>query len=133
MSKPASLSLICTVCAYCRSAFVQSGFWPSILDAVDRCRAAHDGSMREYCLAKAAGSLVEVWSVSGQVRAVTFSFLCQLSEKYDTFIARCNALIEKVSPCIQTWIAAEIVDDSQSAAAGPWATVVYGAIVGAES
>eukprot|EP01052_Picozoa_sp_SAG31_P058065 SAG31_NODE_17536_length_667_cov_1.073944_1_plen_55_part_01 len=31
------------------------------------------------------------------VRAVTFSFLCQLLEKYGTFIARCNALIEKVS------------------------------------
>eukprot|EP01052_Picozoa_sp_SAG31_P000968 SAG31_NODE_30_length_32545_cov_9.378999_31_plen_161_part_00 len=33
----------------------------------------------------------------GGVRAVTFSFLCQLLEKYGTFIARCNALIEKVS------------------------------------
>eukprot|EP01052_Picozoa_sp_SAG31_P018580 SAG31_NODE_1320_length_8809_cov_4.243398_11_plen_151_part_00 len=32
---------------------------------------------------------------------VTFSFLCQLLEKYGTFIARCNALIEKVSPCRQ--------------------------------
>eukprot|EP01052_Picozoa_sp_SAG31_P009187 SAG31_NODE_478_length_15144_cov_15.165769_9_plen_162_part_00 len=31
------------------------------------------------------------------VRAVTFSFLCPLLEKYGTFIARCNALIEKVS------------------------------------
>eukprot|EP01052_Picozoa_sp_SAG31_P020759 SAG31_NODE_1575_length_7841_cov_3.083958_4_plen_79_part_00 len=31
------------------------------------------------------------------VRAVTFSFLCPLSEKYGTFIARCSALIEKVS------------------------------------
>eukprot|EP01052_Picozoa_sp_SAG31_P056482 SAG31_NODE_16194_length_719_cov_1.059677_1_plen_41_part_01 len=31
------------------------------------------------------------------VRVVTFSFLCPLSEKYGTFIARCNALIEKVS------------------------------------
>eukprot|EP01052_Picozoa_sp_SAG31_P047052 SAG31_NODE_9252_length_1308_cov_1.358974_2_plen_244_part_00 len=31
------------------------------------------------------------------VRVVTFSFLCQLSEKCGTFIARCNALIEKVS------------------------------------
>eukprot|EP01052_Picozoa_sp_SAG31_P002493 SAG31_NODE_88_length_26714_cov_6.972046_17_plen_322_part_00 len=28
---------------------------------------------------------------------VTFSFLCQLFEKYGIFIARCNALIEKVS------------------------------------
>eukprot|EP01052_Picozoa_sp_SAG31_P003670 SAG31_NODE_144_length_22617_cov_21.520117_12_plen_210_part_00 len=36
-----------------------------------------------------------------QVRAVTFSFLCQLLEKCGTFIARCDALIEKVSPCIQ--------------------------------
>eukprot|EP01052_Picozoa_sp_SAG31_P005548 SAG31_NODE_245_length_19224_cov_10.210614_2_plen_154_part_00 len=35
-----------------------------------------------------------------QVRAVTFSLLCPLLEKYGTFIARCNALIEKVSPCI---------------------------------
>ena len=34
------------------------------------------------------------------VRGVTFSFLCPLLEKYGTFIARCNALIEKVSPCI---------------------------------
>eukprot|EP01052_Picozoa_sp_SAG31_P014985 SAG31_NODE_948_length_10825_cov_9.412829_18_plen_50_part_00 len=34
-----------------------------------------------------------------QVRAVTFSFLCPPLEKYGTFIARCNALIEKVSPC----------------------------------
>eukprot|EP01052_Picozoa_sp_SAG31_P006144 SAG31_NODE_279_length_18600_cov_21.254527_18_plen_236_part_00 len=33
---------------------------------------------------------------------VTFSFLCPLSEKYGTFIARCNALIEKVSPCSRT-------------------------------
>eukprot|EP01052_Picozoa_sp_SAG31_P006624 SAG31_NODE_306_length_17979_cov_7.825447_11_plen_257_part_00 len=33
------------------------------------------------------------------VRAVTFSFLCPLLEKCGTFIARCNALIEKVSPC----------------------------------
>eukprot|EP01052_Picozoa_sp_SAG31_P034191 SAG31_NODE_3959_length_3718_cov_1.526389_2_plen_318_part_00 len=32
------------------------------------------------------------------VSAVTFSFLCPLLEKYGTFIARCNALIEKVSP-----------------------------------
>eukprot|EP01052_Picozoa_sp_SAG31_P061537 SAG31_NODE_20611_length_569_cov_1.340426_1_plen_52_part_01 len=31
------------------------------------------------------------------VRVVTFSFLCPLLEKYGTFIARCNALIEKVS------------------------------------
>eukprot|EP01052_Picozoa_sp_SAG31_P024127 SAG31_NODE_2032_length_6625_cov_3.010113_5_plen_561_part_00 len=36
-----------------------------------------------------------------QVRAVTFSFLCPLLEKYGTFIAICNALIEKVSPCMQ--------------------------------
>eukprot|EP01052_Picozoa_sp_SAG31_P018546 SAG31_NODE_1318_length_8823_cov_3.108780_2_plen_221_part_00 len=35
-----------------------------------------------------------------QVRAVTFSFLCPLLEKYGTFIARCNALIEKVSSFI---------------------------------
>eukprot|EP01052_Picozoa_sp_SAG31_P025124 SAG31_NODE_2184_length_6244_cov_3.004882_6_plen_341_part_00 len=34
------------------------------------------------------------------VRVVTFSFLCPLFEKYGTFIARCNALIEKVSPFI---------------------------------
>eukprot|EP01052_Picozoa_sp_SAG31_P046867 SAG31_NODE_9137_length_1328_cov_1.371847_2_plen_181_part_01 len=34
------------------------------------------------------------------VRVVTFSFLCPLLEKYGTFIARCNALIEKVSPCV---------------------------------
>eukprot|EP01052_Picozoa_sp_SAG31_P028830 SAG31_NODE_2815_length_5045_cov_3.196522_9_plen_312_part_00 len=27
--------------------------------------------------------------------------MCPLCEKYGTFIARCNALIEKVSPCIQ--------------------------------
>eukprot|EP01052_Picozoa_sp_SAG31_P011346 SAG31_NODE_640_length_13322_cov_4.396703_5_plen_243_part_00 len=31
------------------------------------------------------------------LRVVTFSFLCPLLEKYGTFIARCNALIEKVS------------------------------------
>eukprot|EP01052_Picozoa_sp_SAG31_P010166 SAG31_NODE_548_length_14222_cov_10.926574_4_plen_87_part_00 len=31
------------------------------------------------------------------VRVVTFSFLCPLLEKYGTFIARCNALIEKVA------------------------------------
>eukprot|EP01052_Picozoa_sp_SAG31_P059879 SAG31_NODE_19122_length_611_cov_1.724609_1_plen_138_part_00 len=31
------------------------------------------------------------------VRVVTFSFLCPLLEKDGTFIARCNALIEKVS------------------------------------
>eukprot|EP01052_Picozoa_sp_SAG31_P047750 SAG31_NODE_9696_length_1232_cov_1.719544_1_plen_86_part_00 len=31
------------------------------------------------------------------VRVVTFSFLCPLLEKYGTFIARCYALIEKVS------------------------------------
>eukprot|EP01052_Picozoa_sp_SAG31_P024506 SAG31_NODE_2090_length_6472_cov_4.683352_6_plen_470_part_00 len=36
-----------------------------------------------------------------QVRGVTFSFLRPLSEKYGTFIARCNALIEKVPPCIR--------------------------------
>eukprot|EP01052_Picozoa_sp_SAG31_P038338 SAG31_NODE_5104_length_2741_cov_2.688115_3_plen_187_part_00 len=35
-----------------------------------------------------------------KVRVVTFSFLCPLFEKYGTFIARCNALIEKVSPFI---------------------------------
>eukprot|EP01052_Picozoa_sp_SAG31_P020464 SAG31_NODE_1540_length_7954_cov_3.521961_4_plen_290_part_00 len=34
-----------------------------------------------------------------QVRVVTFSFLCPLLEKYGTFIARCSALIEKVSTC----------------------------------
>eukprot|EP01052_Picozoa_sp_SAG31_P019578 SAG31_NODE_1432_length_8373_cov_8.838289_13_plen_340_part_00 len=45
------------------------------------------------------------WQIAGppygaifQVRGVTFSFLCPLLEKYGTFIARCNALIEKVSP-----------------------------------
>eukprot|EP01052_Picozoa_sp_SAG31_P003966 SAG31_NODE_159_length_21911_cov_12.220750_2_plen_179_part_00 len=37
--------------------------------------------------------------IVAKVRVVTFSFLCPLSEKYGTFIARCNALIEKVSPC----------------------------------
>eukprot|EP01052_Picozoa_sp_SAG31_P002853 SAG31_NODE_103_length_25164_cov_12.124317_21_plen_482_part_00 len=36
-----------------------------------------------------------------KVRAVTFSFLCPLLEKHGTFIARCNALIERVSPCIK--------------------------------
>eukprot|EP01052_Picozoa_sp_SAG31_P062437 SAG31_NODE_21418_length_543_cov_0.984479_1_plen_71_part_10 len=35
--------------------------------------------------------------VGVQVRAVAFSFLCPLLEKCGTFIARCNALIEKVS------------------------------------
>eukprot|EP01052_Picozoa_sp_SAG31_P064832 SAG31_NODE_23675_length_498_cov_46.689223_2_plen_117_part_01 len=30
---------------------------------------------------------------------VAFSFLCQLFDKYGTCIARCNALIEKVTPC----------------------------------
>eukprot|EP01052_Picozoa_sp_SAG31_P010841 SAG31_NODE_603_length_13622_cov_19.019953_3_plen_211_part_00 len=35
-----------------------------------------------------------------EVRAVTFSFLCPLLEKYGTFIARFNTLIEKVSPCV---------------------------------
>eukprot|EP01052_Picozoa_sp_SAG31_P033804 SAG31_NODE_3867_length_3800_cov_23.537422_6_plen_176_part_00 len=33
------------------------------------------------------------------VSVVTFSLLCQLFEKYGAFIARCNALIEKVSSC----------------------------------
>eukprot|EP01052_Picozoa_sp_SAG31_P001593 SAG31_NODE_54_length_29987_cov_4.570664_6_plen_104_part_00 len=33
------------------------------------------------------------------VRAVTFSFLRQLFEKYGTLIERSTALIEKVSPC----------------------------------
>eukprot|EP01052_Picozoa_sp_SAG31_P034432 SAG31_NODE_4024_length_3655_cov_1.557087_2_plen_115_part_00 len=33
------------------------------------------------------------------VRAVTFSFLCQLLEKYGTLIERYAALIEKASPC----------------------------------
>eukprot|EP01052_Picozoa_sp_SAG31_P078372 SAG31_NODE_37870_length_300_cov_1.537313_1_plen_89_part_10 len=37
------------------------------------------------------------------VRVVTFSFLCPLSEKYGTFIARCNALIEKVSSFRRMW------------------------------
>eukprot|EP01052_Picozoa_sp_SAG31_P048117 SAG31_NODE_9924_length_1209_cov_1.432432_3_plen_93_part_00 len=36
-----------------------------------------------------------------KVREVTFSFLCPLLEKYGTFIARCNALIEKVSALIE--------------------------------
>eukprot|EP01052_Picozoa_sp_SAG31_P053782 SAG31_NODE_13962_length_834_cov_1.598639_2_plen_133_part_01 len=36
-------------------------------------------------------------SYTAAVRVVTFSFLCPLLEKYGTFIARCNALIEKVS------------------------------------
>eukprot|EP01052_Picozoa_sp_SAG31_P026441 SAG31_NODE_2395_length_5790_cov_73.555614_2_plen_74_part_00 len=36
---------------------------------------------------------------NASVRVVTFSFLCPLLEKYGTFIARCNALIEKVSSC----------------------------------
>eukprot|EP01052_Picozoa_sp_SAG31_P008541 SAG31_NODE_434_length_15737_cov_10.315450_1_plen_517_part_00 len=35
--------------------------------------------------------------VDNSVRVVTFSFLCPLLEKCGTFIARCNALIEKVS------------------------------------
>eukprot|EP01052_Picozoa_sp_SAG31_P014653 SAG31_NODE_918_length_11020_cov_14.801392_11_plen_151_part_00 len=42
----------------------------------------------------------KVWEKKVKVRAVTFSFLCPLSEKYGTFIARCNALIEKVSTCV---------------------------------
>eukprot|EP01052_Picozoa_sp_SAG31_P035907 SAG31_NODE_4398_length_3239_cov_6.414380_2_plen_191_part_00 len=33
-------------------------------------------------------------------QGVTFSFVCPLSEKHGTSIARCNALIEKVSPFI---------------------------------
>eukprot|EP01052_Picozoa_sp_SAG31_P023765 SAG31_NODE_1982_length_6745_cov_8.400090_2_plen_244_part_00 len=36
-----------------------------------------------------------------KVSAVTFSFLCQLLEKYGTLIERNTALIEKVSPCIK--------------------------------
>eukprot|EP01052_Picozoa_sp_SAG31_P027773 SAG31_NODE_2627_length_5351_cov_3.055979_4_plen_844_part_00 len=43
-----------------------------------------------------------------QVRVVTFSFLCPLLEKYGTFIARCNALIEKVSPCIGMTLQIEV-------------------------
>eukprot|EP01052_Picozoa_sp_SAG31_P017224 SAG31_NODE_1169_length_9565_cov_3.703571_3_plen_260_part_00 len=42
----------------------------------------------------------ELWADESKldvVRVVTFSFLCPLLEKYGTFIARCNALIEKVS------------------------------------
>eukprot|EP01052_Picozoa_sp_SAG31_P024940 SAG31_NODE_2156_length_6309_cov_30.741707_4_plen_70_part_00 len=35
-----------------------------------------------------------------EVRAVTFSFSRPLLEKYGTFIARCDALIEKGSPFI---------------------------------
>eukprot|EP01052_Picozoa_sp_SAG31_P040198 SAG31_NODE_5765_length_2336_cov_21.434063_1_plen_170_part_10 len=49
-----------------------------------------------------------------QVRAVTFSFLCQLLEKYGTFIARCNALIAEVSSCIGCSQAA--LDDADDSA-----------------
>eukprot|EP01052_Picozoa_sp_SAG31_P008253 SAG31_NODE_414_length_15953_cov_2.982528_2_plen_89_part_00 len=44
--------------------------------------------------------LMQAWKLGpalATVRAVTFSFLCPLLEKYGTFIARSNALIEKVS------------------------------------
>ena len=54
------------------------------------------GALKSWMLSKMAWdvSLAKDWE---KVRAVAFSFLCPLLEKYGTFIARCNALIEKVS------------------------------------
>eukprot|EP01052_Picozoa_sp_SAG31_P060027 SAG31_NODE_19251_length_608_cov_0.982318_2_plen_74_part_01 len=50
------------------------------------------GALKSWMLSKMAWdvSLAKDWE---KVRAVTFSFLCPLLEKYGTFIARCNALI----------------------------------------
>ena len=52
-------------------------------------------------LSRALGIPARRVVVTRLVRVVTFSFLCPLLEKHGTFIARCNALIEKVSPCIR--------------------------------
>eukprot|EP01052_Picozoa_sp_SAG31_P025986 SAG31_NODE_2319_length_5944_cov_9.686056_8_plen_263_part_00 len=52
------------------------------------CRASLGGPRRSE----------SAFTATSGVRVVTFSFLCPLSERYGTFIARCNALIEKVSP-----------------------------------
>eukprot|EP01052_Picozoa_sp_SAG31_P004780 SAG31_NODE_202_length_20512_cov_62.659237_5_plen_96_part_00 len=60
--------------------------------------------MSESATTEAAGTDAsmedgEAAAAQTEVRAVTFSFLCPLLENYGTFIAKCNALIEKVSPC----------------------------------
>eukprot|EP01052_Picozoa_sp_SAG31_P005531 SAG31_NODE_244_length_19246_cov_20.233823_9_plen_189_part_00 len=44
-----------------------------------------------------AGPKLRNSRVQRHVRVVTFSFLCPRLEKYGTFIARCNAIIENVS------------------------------------
>eukprot|EP01052_Picozoa_sp_SAG31_P012869 SAG31_NODE_762_length_12275_cov_14.077119_4_plen_664_part_00 len=66
-------------------------------------------------------------AVFAVVRAVTFSFLCPLLEKCETFIARCNALIEKVStflgvhPCnIMAWTAKGHVRQAARSAKCNW-------------
>eukprot|EP01052_Picozoa_sp_SAG31_P033955 SAG31_NODE_3902_length_3768_cov_5.032979_4_plen_160_part_00 len=54
--------------------------------------------------------------IAVQVRVVTFSFLCPLLEKYWTFIARCNALIEKVSPCTDLQAVEELDERDEGSA-----------------
>eukprot|EP01052_Picozoa_sp_SAG31_P032300 SAG31_NODE_3527_length_4155_cov_2.415927_3_plen_622_part_00 len=54
----------------------------------------------EFVAAQSHQPFSQLPTSAEEVRAVTFSFLCPLLEKCGTFIARCNALIEKVSPCI---------------------------------
>eukprot|EP01052_Picozoa_sp_SAG31_P070663 SAG31_NODE_29530_length_393_cov_2.479592_1_plen_76_part_01 len=66
------------------------------------CFAIRDGATRreEKPSSPAGGGArraVDLAAALDPVRVVTFSFLCPLLEKYGTFIARCNALIEKVS------------------------------------
>eukprot|EP01052_Picozoa_sp_SAG31_P047221 SAG31_NODE_9357_length_1290_cov_1.521411_1_plen_241_part_01 len=51
----------------------------------------------KLAVVKTWASWVVLSQLARTVRVVTFSFLCPLLEKYGTFIARCNALIEKVS------------------------------------
>eukprot|EP01052_Picozoa_sp_SAG31_P033985 SAG31_NODE_3909_length_3762_cov_2.740923_6_plen_90_part_00 len=64
------------------------------------------------------------------VRAVTFSFLCPLIEKCGTFIARCNALIEKVSSFSvshRRWMVNH--DRGRGAGSGARAAVLVGPVV----
>eukprot|EP01052_Picozoa_sp_SAG31_P042765 SAG31_NODE_6895_length_1858_cov_1.828880_1_plen_188_part_00 len=55
------------------------------------------GFRKRYCNATYNPGTLTNATLPRAVRVVTFSFLCPLLEKYGTFIARCNALIEKVS------------------------------------
>eukprot|EP01052_Picozoa_sp_SAG31_P009848 SAG31_NODE_527_length_14452_cov_4.274925_2_plen_244_part_00 len=79
-----------------------TGSWPNAEPVSQQVRLTGGGLVTNNVTVTIPASQTVGAALWHPVRVVTFSFLCPLCEKYGTFIERCNALIEKVSPCIST-------------------------------